>query len=175
MWISDKETMRANEGAIQSDLFSKNPLEWLMLIDILVIWSCFAQRTFFLENLLSDLMLPAAVYVVIFLREWDKRQLISSHLPSKLLSVKVNTGLLMIKSSSFLHLCLPRITAIPPSLPPSLLFLICRPWTPWLSFWFSDRRLVFLSSPFENVIKKGEMHSPTLCVSVKISQPGREM
>lgn len=62
-----------------------------MLIDILVICSCFAQRTFFLEILLSDLMLPATVYVVIFLGEWDKRHLISSHLLSKWLSVKVNT------------------------------------------------------------------------------------
>lgn len=50
--------MGAIEGAIQPDLFSEKSLEWLMLIDILVIWSCFAQRTFFLENLLSDLMLP---------------------------------------------------------------------------------------------------------------------
>lgn len=83
--------MRLNEGAIQSDLFTDKSLEWLMLIDILVIWSCFTQRTFFLENSLSDLMLPAAVYVVIFLGQWDKRHLISSHLPSKWLSVKLNT------------------------------------------------------------------------------------
>lgn len=68
---SEEESIRAYEGAIQSDLFSEESLEWLMLIDILVIWSCFAQRTFFLENLLSDLMLPATVYLVIFLGEWD--------------------------------------------------------------------------------------------------------
>lgn len=44
---SEEESVRANEGTIQSDLFSEKSLEWLMLINILVIWSCFAQRTFF--------------------------------------------------------------------------------------------------------------------------------
>ena len=32
-----------NERAAQSDLFSEKSLEGLMLIDILVIWSCFAH------------------------------------------------------------------------------------------------------------------------------------
>lgn len=77
MWTSEKEHMRSNEGAIQSHRFSDKPLEGLMLIDILVIWSYSTERTFFLENLLLDLML-LTVYVMIFLQEWDKMHLISS-------------------------------------------------------------------------------------------------
>lgn len=143
--------MRANEGAIQHDLFSEKSLEWLMLIDILVIWSCFAHRAFFPPNMLSYLMFPTTVYLVIFLWEWYKRHLISSHLPSKWPISQIEHSLLMIKSSSFLRLCLPLFTAIPPSPP---LFLIRRLWARWLSLWLSDRRLVFLGSPFENVIRK---------------------
>lgn len=48
---SVKKTVRGQmRERFSPTFYSKMSLEWLMLIDILVIWPCFAQRTFFLQK-----------------------------------------------------------------------------------------------------------------------------
>lgn len=141
---------RKTEASIQLDLISRQSFEWLWVIDIFVILSYFGQETIFQENLLSELTYLATVYLLIFLGESDRRLLISSHpalnghqskwtcsLDDKELLVPATTTASLYCNHSRL-----------------LLLLLCRLWTLRLSVCFSDKRVVFLSSPFENVKKK---------------------
>ena len=93
-------------------------------------------------------MLPATVCLVIFLGEWDKRHLISSHLPLEMAISQSERGSLDDKELLVSAASLPRR----PSLSSFSWYADCE--LAGCLCGFSDRRLVFLSSPFENVIKK---------------------
>lgn len=158
---------RAGWWTWRSSLVRPPPLKLIDLLLMALFRLKYVFFAFWLTVLLSN-----TVYLVIFLGEWDKKPLISSHLSSKWPSVRVNPMCWWERPPHFCdYVCLP---SQPPL--PFLLFLICRLWSGWLSWWFtSDRRLVFLTSPFENAITKVRYTVPLLCTSVKISQLGREM